>query len=523
MKNISASNSEGFRINLQIIIDELGIDCGDTIFHDKTVGPAGSGSRLNGPRIYSGQPVLDKNYVYLTRDSHLPDPGHLDGVPFIVLGNLPAAYLETASSFVVIRRPVDMDLLFERIQDIFEKNHRWDERLQYALNHDLGIAELCRISVEYFQNPLFIHDAHFHIIECPIRTKGMTNWEKDERTGLDMVPLDLINDFKVDPEYLDTLKTTGAHMFSENLRGYRILYVNIWGDQGRYEGRLCIDELHTPLKPGQFLAAEHLVRMVQIALRRRNLTAGSFSRPIEHLIEDVLERRIADGQAIERELGFCGWGMEDRYLCVKILIERRHIDSMALISTCNFIEANIAGSYAFQYKNDIVCVINLTEGGIDSAKCLTQLAYIIREGLFKAGASNICRDFSQLAYFYRQAEIALEYGSAKNSTVWCHHFSDYVLPYILDHGCLEMPPGLVCAQGLFKLRRYDKANETELYKTLAVFLRNERHATKTAQELYIHRSTLFYRLDRIHDLIQQDLDDPKVRLYLNLSLYILME
>ena len=70
---------------------------------------------------------------------------------------------------------------------------------------------------------------------------------------------------------------------------------------------------------------------------------------------------------------------------------------------------------------------------------------------------------------------------------------------------------------------YDKANETELYKTLAVFLRNERHATKTAQELYIHRSTLFYRLDRIHDLIQQDLDDPKVRLYLNLSLYILGE
>ena len=168
-------------------------------------------------------------------------------------------------------------------------------------------------------------------------------------------------------------------------------------------------------------------------------------------------------------------------------------------------------------------VVNLTEGGIDSGKCLTQLAYIIREGLFKAGVGNICRDFFQLSYFYRQAEIALEYGVSKNSTVWCHHFSDYVLPYILDHGCLEMPPGLVCAQGLFKLRRYDKANETELYKTLAAYLRNERHATKTAQDLYIHRSTLFYRLDRINEMIQMDLDDPKVRLYLNLSLYLLNE
>lgn len=523
MKSPVSSVCEGFRINLRIIIDELGIEGNDILFYDRTSQPSGSGCRLIGPRIYTGQLGLQKEYVYLAESSLLPDIPPEGNAPFIILGSLPPSYLDTDSSFIVLHRPIDIEVLFERVQDIFDKNRRWDERLQYALNHDLGIAELCRISVEYFQNPLFIHDAHFHIIECPTHTKGMTSWEKDERTGMDMVPLDLINDFKVDPEYLETLKTKGAHMFSENLRGYRILYVNIWGDQGRYEGRLCIDELHTPLRPGQFLAAEHLVDMVKIALRRRNLTAGNFSRPIEHLIEDVLERRISDIETVERELGFCGWSMDDKYMCIKISIEQRHIDSMALISTCNFIEGNISGSYAFQYKSDIVTVVNLTEGGIDSGKCLTQLAYIIREGLFKAGVGNICRDFFQLSYFYRQAEIALEYGVAKNSTVWCHHFSDYVLPYILDHGCLEMPPGLVCAQGLFKLRRYDKANETELYKTLAAYLRNERHATRTAQDLYIHRSTLFYRLDRISDMIQMDLDDPKVRLYLNLSLYLLNE
>ncbi|MCC8162191.1 MAG: helix-turn-helix domain-containing protein [Lachnospiraceae bacterium] len=52
---------------------------------------------------------------------------------------------------------------------------------------------------------------------------------------------------------------------------------------------------------------------------------------------------------------------------------------------------------------------------------------------------------------------------------------------------------------------------------------NERNATQTARDLFIHRSTLLYRLERIQKLTEVNLDDPKERLVLRVSYYILEE
>ena len=92
---------------------------------------------------------------------------------------------------------------------------------------------------------------------------------------------------------------------------------------------------------------------------------------------------------------------------------------------------------------------------------------------------------------------------------------------MLDNACGDIPPQHVCLGGLQELIDYDQKNETELYKTLKAYLRNERNAVHTAKELFIHRSTLFYRLDRIKELIHIDLDDPSTRLYVNISYRIL--
>lgn len=75
---------------------------------------------------------------------------------------------------------------------------------------------------------------------------------------------------------------------------------------------------------------------------------------------------------------------------------------------------------------------------------------------------------------------------------------------------------------LHVLKDYDSKNNTELYKTLKIYLKLERNALQTAKALFIHRSSLFYRIERITQLTKINLDDPKERLILQLS-YCLME
>lgn len=60
-------------------------------------------------------------------------------------------------------------------------------------------------------------------------------------------------------------------------------------------------------------------------------------------------------------------------------------------------------------------------------------------------------------------------------------------------------------QVLGPLRNYDRMHQTELVRTLAVLLRNNRSPTPTAAELFIHRQTLVYRIRRIEELTSRSL------------------
>ena len=64
---------------------------------------------------------------------------------------------------------------------------------------------------------------------------------------------------------------------------------------------------------------------------------------------------------------------------------------------------------------------------------------------------------------------------------------------------------------LRRLQEYDQAHSTALLHTLCVYLLQEQNLHATARQLFIHRNTLVYRLQRIRTLLQLDLDDAAVR------------
>lgn len=73
-------------------------------------------------------------------------------------------------------------------------------------------------------------------------------------------------------------------------------------------------------------------------------------------------------------------------------------------------------------------------------------------------------------------------------------------------------------QVLGKLTREDGGDKGHLLETLNAYFRCNGNVMQTARELYIHRNTLLYRLDRIRELGEFDLDDAETRLKLQLAL-----
>ncbi len=135
------------------------------------------------------------------------------------------------------------------------------------------------------------------------------------------------------------------------------------------------------------------------------------------------------------------------------------------------------------------------------------------------GISNLFTDLTLLANYLRQASYAVEYKRDNDGPLY--FFSDQVLSYILDSCTRELPADSLYSQGLIALLENDQRRGTEYIKTLGVYLQNETHITQTAEALYIHRSSLIKRLDKIQRLLKDDLDDPNIRLYYRICLALI--
>jgi purine catabolism regulator len=97
-------------------------------------------------------------------------------------------------------------------------------------------------------------------------------------------------------------------------------------------------------------------------------------------------------------------------------------------------------------------------------------------------------------------------------------FGELTLYHLLGRlqSCQEL--GDFYDQTLAALIDYDRGHDTQLVDTLEAFFAQHGNASQTAEQLYLHRNSLLYRLERIAEITGLDLDDADDRFSLQLAL-----
>jgi purine catabolism regulator len=151
-----------------------------------------------------------------------------------------------------------------------------------------------------------------------------------------------------------------------------------------------------------------------------------------------------------------------------------------------------------------------------------QLADRTPSGLVSVGISRVAIGLSALRESYREAKDALsiahELGDSEKTTFYGDLKLYQLLLALKERNLSHMRR--FYEETLGPLVEHDDRKQSDLVRTLNGFFDANGNLAKAAQDLDVHRNTLVYRLERISELTEIDLNDADNRLILHLSLKI---
>ena len=136
------------------------------------------------------------------------------------------------------------------------------------------------------------------------------------------------------------------------------------------------------------------------------------------------------------------------------------------------------------------------------------------------GIGGYKEDPAQLPDAYSEATVALEIGHRIHGPSSVSTFGTTGTYKLLFRVLQENPEELEAFYGetLEPVVHYDSRYGTELVETLITYLGNDASTVRTAGDLYAHRHTIRYRLDRVGELTGLDVDKSEDRERLTLGI-----
>lgn len=87
---------------------------------------------------------------------------------------------------------------------------------------------------------------------------------------------------------------------------------------------------------------------------------------------------------------------------------------------------------------------------------------------------------------------------------------DYYLEFLCSYAYDAIGHKGYCDKQLTILEKEDAEKGTEFYKSLKEYLLCGNNVNLAAKKIFVHRNTMVYRLAKIHELMQVDINDPEV-------------
>jgi sugar diacid utilization regulator len=312
---------------------------------------------------------------------------------------------------------------------------------------------------------------------------------------------------------------------------------------GELFGIIWVTDTARPLGSEDYSAIRQAAEVAAAIFARGQVASRREALLRAELLEDVIKGRISDPENVRTVALSVGWNVDRLQQALVVAIDdfeafrlRRTGHSGAAWRWVQERLMELVKLEVLAIDPDAVVgmrsssVVVLLDVGRETAAERKAAAIRLAESIVRRAAAfltetrvtvGVGHDFPSFEFMgesFRQAELAVELGQ----TLWggnrALHYDDLGIHRVLF--ALREHEGMV-PPALQRIIGHDREHGTEYILTLATYLRHMGRLRTAAAELGIHRNTLEYRIGRIAQLADMDLEDPDNRLALELGIRLL--
>lgn len=484
------------------------------------------GDRLDSSELYLSRPLL-----FEPQTKPMPGRLYISGevppddlaLPYtsLLLYLTAAPHPSGAERTVNVVADFPLSHLFNLVQDLFDSYEQWDEDLRMLADFGMGVDAMLDSCAVKLRNPVFLHTSDFLIISHSTKASSIDFANSTEFN-------DLINVFKKDGSFLQLKNHREAFIIPARITGSQWMCQNFFDASSDFTFRMvCVGE-NNAFDNADMSIFMHFAEYVGREIKKTGLKSqlallNKSTDRLRVLMKEVVFQNYHNLQNVSHSLEPFGWNTTHSYCVFSFHVTTSDIANNTFRVLCSQLEHLMPDSCAFEVGEELVAVSNMTKHGMSIDDLLHQIVYFVRDNFLKVGVSNVSLSLGGLHDYYQQSQIALQYTCSGSSSLWIAKFDNIAIHYILENCKGALPYVMVCSEKIMAMRAYDEAHSTEFYRTLKVFLQNQFNALQSSRELFIHRSTFIYRMERIRNQFHVNLDDPQSLLHVMITMQLLDE
>ncbi len=399
--------------------------------------------------------------------------------------------------------------VFNALLDFISRIISWETHLLKLMTRHATIKDLMEASIPVFENRISVVDSNLRVIcFCAFNSAA---GRVEINHNYDNVPSSIVSEFYQSYHLLTMKKQPFVYVEKKGNKRIDNYCINFFL-RSNYIGSCALSSDFRPIRKYDYSLFRIFSEFVQHTIKAQKTLSNDSFVTERSIFKDLLENRVVSDDAltfsIKRMKKECRLADSEAIFWRCIYIQSIKKDSVELSEyLCDATEKAVRHSIAVEY-NDGIAVLFMAGHPEDFTPILNDLKRLLDDFYLTAIAGE---PFTDLYLIRKQA--AMLYSILNNEKI-SHptnliYQKDVFVPHIISLIKESVPEDVLLTEGMSQLRKI--STTTDYWQTLRVFLENECNATKTAKDLYIHRSTLLGRLEVIKKYV--DLSSPDARFY----------